>query len=103
MESIIDLFKVKFYDGSQRIVEYSLGYSIDPFNTKGKGLRVSFEYIGPEQIEVTHHLIGWLNNRFLTYFNTNQFLWQISVLTCPEELQPYLILPDSQLTYKGTN
>ena len=100
MEYTIDLFKVKLFDGSQGIVKYSRRDPLSTFNIGRR--RVSFEYIGPEQIEVSHHLIGWLNNVFLNYFNTNQFLWQISVSTCPKELQPHMILPDAQLTYKGT-
>ena len=68
----------------------------------GSPLRKSFTYAGPEHIEVTYHLIAWLNNKFLPYFNTNPILWAISVSTCPEELQPYMLLPDEQLTYRGT-
>ena len=100
MYQAIKLFRIKYYDGSQRIVYFSQKYAIEPFaNSKA---RVSFEYIGPEHIEITHHFIGWLNNRVLNCFNTNQFLWAVSVSTCPEELRPYMILPDEQLTYKGT-
>lgn len=48
-------------------------------------------------------LITWITESFLPLFRTNKLLWAISVSTCPEELQPYMILPDDQLTYKGVS
>ena len=100
MDTPINLFNIKFDDGSQRIISYSSDYPIMPINNPKS--RISFCYAGPKYIEITPHFIAWINNRFLLYFNTNPILWAISVSTCPEELQPYLILPDDQLTYKGT-
>lgn len=93
------IFTIQFWDTSLRDISYLPNYSTDPFQVGT--LRKSFVYTGPEQIEVTHHLIAWLNNRFLPYFSTNPFLWEVSVSTCPEELRPYLILPDEQLTCNG--
>ena len=101
MPQTIKLFRINYSDGSQRIADYSPRHVITPFTSNQ--VRISFEYIGPEYIEITDHFIGWLNNRVLNCFNTNPILWAISVSTCPEELQPYLILLDDQLTYKGTN
>jgi hypothetical protein len=96
----MQLFTIQFWDTSLRDIEYLPSYSTDPF--QGNALRKSFTYAGPSQIEITNHLIAWLNNKFLPYFDTNQFLWELSISTCPEELRPYLILPPEQLTYKGT-
>ena len=98
----MDLFRINYHDGNQRTLKYAHYLATEPFYYVAES-RESFEYVGPDHIEVTHHLIAWLNNRVLPYFNTNQFLWELSLSTCPEELRPYMILPDEQLTYKGTN
>ena len=98
----MDLFRIKYHDETQRTISYTQNCGTQPFYYTTES-RESFEYVGPEHIEVTPHLIAWLNNKFSSYFNTNPFLWAISVSTCPEELRPYLILPDEQLTYKGIN
>ena len=94
------IFTVQFWDTSLRNIYYTSEHSTNPYSISHT--RKSFTYTGPEHIEITPHLIEWLNNKFLPYFNTNPILWAVSVTTCPKELQPYLVLPDDQLNYKGT-
>ena len=93
------MFTIQLWDTSLPDIYYVPGYSTNPYLVDY--FRKSFTYTGPKHIEVTFDLIEWLNNKFLPYFNTNSFLWELSISTCPAELRPYLILPPEQLTYKG--
>ena len=93
-------FLITYANKSTRTVELDdLWFLLIDDYTK---IRVSFKYMGPNKVDISDDLLGRLSRNFLPYFNTNPFLWELSISTCPEELRPYLILPSEQLTYKGT-
>ena len=92
-------FELTYPDGSSRTVtsQYIPFYSGTSSNVKA----VSFKYIGDPKI-VNPASCELLAKYFCSQFHTNQFLWQVSLSTCPEVLKPYLILEPEQLTYKGS-
>jgi hypothetical protein len=97
--------EITYHDNSTRTVTFdevsSNGWMPrNDYNTSRK----SFKWVTPlNEFAMKDLYISLVKFRLLPYFNTNPILWAISVSTCPEELRPYLILPDEQLTYKGIN
>ena len=97
--------EITYHDNSTRTVMFdevsSTGW---PSPNNYRAFRKSFKWLTPlNEFAMKDLYIDLVKHRLLPYFNTNQFLWELSISTCPEELRPYLILPPEQLTYKGTN
>lgn len=50
-----------------------------------------FIWNNPEQTPISHQLIEWIKTEFIPLFNSNPFLWTVSVQTAPKELQCLLL------------
>lgn len=50
-----------------------------------------FIWNNPEQTPISPQLIKWINTQFIPLFNSNPFLWTVSVQTAPKELQCLLL------------
>lgn len=57
---------------------------------RGNSKAIGFTWHNSHLTQVTPKLIYWLSTEFRWLFNSNDFLWGISICTASKELQSYL-------------